>query len=110
MFNEANRSHYPAGVGRISAHRDPDDFTGLIAIFPLTGSASFRILGSGGRKQELQASRCDLVLISAHQWPRSDSTCPVREVDPPMKGDRSILTFRSNRNGPGGGYTVGNSG
>lgn len=109
-FNEANWSHYPTGVGRISAHRDPDDFTGLIAIFTLTGSAPFRVFGSGGSHTEVQASAGDLVLISAHQWPRPDSTCPVHEVGPPMKGDRTILTFRSNRNGPLGGYTVGNAG
>jgi len=107
QFNEANWSHYPAGVGRISAHRDPDDFTGLIAIFTLVGSALFRVFERGGHRSEIRVSAGDLVLITAHQWPHAASTCPVHEVDPPGDGDRMILTLRSNRNGPGGGYSVG---
>lgn len=118
LFNEVSWSRYPSGRGHITAHRDPDAFVGLIAIFTLAGSATFRVweggvLGhpdevvSGGRlPSDWTAEAGDVVVIRGNRWPTPTDRCPVHEALAPDTGERVIMTLRSNSNGAGGGYEV----
>ncbi|MDA8359612.1 MAG: hypothetical protein M0Z95_25670 [Actinomycetota bacterium] len=36
----------------------------------------------------------------------ADSHVPLHEVDPPVGGERRLMTLRHNLGGPGAGYTV----
>ncbi|HTU38454.1 MAG TPA: hypothetical protein VMF35_10565 [Acidimicrobiales bacterium] len=104
-FNEVSWTLYPTGSGHITAHRDPAAFTGVIAVATLRGSATFRV--SNGRDHaEWDTAPGDVVLLGAHGWPGSPHG-PVHEVDPPVDGDRLIMTLRHNSRGAGGGYDVG---
>jgi hypothetical protein len=104
-FNEVSWTLYPTGSGHITAHRDPAAFTGVIAVATLIGSATFRV--SNGRDHaEWDAEPGDITLLGAQGWPGCASG-PVHEVDPPVNGDRLIMTLRHNSRGAGGGYDVG---
>lgn len=117
-FNEVSWSHYPAGDGHITAHRDPDVYTGLLAILTLAGSATFRVWGGNvlGHPNEVTRSRRsstdwtaaagDVVIIRGNRWPHGTDRCPVHEALAPTDGERVIMTFRSNSHGAGAGYTV----
>jgi hypothetical protein len=116
-FNEVSWSHYPHGRGHITAHRDPDAFGGLIAIFALIGSATFRLwpnnahgtptmVATRDRPSDWTVDAGDLVLIRGNRWPGSTDRCPVHEALVPAQSERVIMTLRSNANGPGGGYAV----
>jgi len=105
-FNEVTWGRYPAGTGRISAHQDPAEYGGVIAVFTLQGQALFRILDGQGTAAEWQTGPGQLALLRGAGWPRPDSRCPVHEVMPPQVGDRTIMTFRHNLGGAGAGYMV----
>ena len=105
-LNEVTWGRYPAGVGGISAHRDPDAYGGVIAVFTLWGRATFRILDGGYVAAEWDTGPGQLALLRGRGRPCADSVCPVHEAVPPAVGDRGIMTFRHNLSGAGAGYTV----
>ncbi len=105
-FNEATWGRYPAGVGGISAHRDPSAYGGVIAVFTLWGRATFRVLDGEQTVAKWETGPGQLVLLRGWGWPRPDSTCPTHEALPPPVGDRGIMTFRYNLGGAGAAYTV----
>lgn len=105
-FNEVTWGRYPAGTGRISAHQDPVEYGGVIAVFTLRGYAVFRILDGQRTAAEWETGPGQLALLRGAGWPRSDSRCPVHEAMPPQVGERLILTFRYNVGGAGAGYVV----
>ena len=101
-FNEVSWTLYPRGSGHITAHRDPEAFTGVIAVTTLAGSARFRV-SNGADHAEWETAPGDVVVLAGHGWP----SVPVHEADPPTSGDRMIMTLRHNGRGSGGGYDVG---
>ena len=103
-FNEATWTHYPAGLGHISEHRDPPAYTGIIVVTTLLGEARFVACSDGGDQQEWLTSTGDIVLLTGWGWPTDRSRCPVHAVDPPAATDRMILTLRSNARGAGADY------
>ena len=103
-FNEATWTHYPAGLGHISEHRDPPAYTGIIVVTTLLGEARFVACSDGGDQQEWLTSTGDIVLLTGCGWPTDSSRCPVHAVDPPAATDRMILTLRSNARGAGADY------
>ena len=105
-FNEATWGRYPAGTGHITAHRDPGAYGGIIAVFTLAGGATFRAWSGDGRVTEWQTAPGQLVVLRGAGWPEPDSQCPLHEVDPPVEGERRIMTLRHNLGGAGAGYTV----
>jgi len=105
-FNEATWCRYPAGTGHITAHRDPSAYGGVVAVFTLAGSATVRAWNSDGRMTEWQTGPGQLVVLRGVGWPAADSQCPLHEVDPPVEGERRIMTLRHNLGGAGTGYTV----
>jgi hypothetical protein len=105
-FNEATWGCYPAGIGHITAHRDPGAYGGTIAVFTLAGGAAFRAWSADGRVTEWQTGPGQLVVLRGVGWPEPDSECPLHEVDPPVEGERRIMTLRHNLGGAGAGYTV----
>ncbi len=105
-FNEVTWGRYPAGVGGISAHRDPGAYGGVIAVFTLWGRATFRVLDGEQVAAQWDTGPGQLALLRGRGWPRVDSVCPVHEAVPPTVGDRGIMTFRHNLGGAGAGYTV----
>jgi hypothetical protein len=104
-FNEVNWTLYPRESGHITAHRDPATFAGIIAVTTLSGSATFRV-SNGTEHAEWDVGPGDVVVLGAHGWPGCPLG-PVHEVDPPIGGDRMIMTLRHNSRGSGGGYDVG---
>ncbi len=104
-FNEVSWTLYPKGSGHITAHRDPAAFTGVIAVTTLCGSATFRV-SNGTDHAEWETNPGDVVVLGAQGWPGYPAG-PVHEVDPPVGGDRMIMTLRHNSRGSGGGYDVG---
>ncbi len=100
-----NWSRYPQGRGLITAHRDPAAYTGVIAIVTLASSATFRVLADGESFEHLTQPG-DLVLLRAGDWPTKGVGRPRHEAEPPKMGERIIVTFRHNGNGPGAGYIV----
>ena len=105
-FNEATWGRYPAGTGHITAHRDPGAYGGIIAAFTLAGGATFRAWSAEGQVAEWQTGPGQLVVLRGVGWPEPDSQCPLHEVDPPVEGERRIMTLRHNLGGAGAGYTV----
>lgn len=105
-FNEVTWGRYPAGTGRITAHRDPRAFGGVVAVFTLYGHARFRAWNTAGDVSEWETGPGQLVILRAAGWPAFDSQCPVHEVEPPEHAERMIMTVRHNTAGAGGGYTV----
>lgn len=105
-FNEASWGRYPAGIGHITAHRDPGAYGGIIAVFTLAGGATFRAWSAEGQVTEWQTAPGQLVVLRGVGWPEPDSHCPLHEVDPPVGGERRIMTLRHNLGGAGAGYTV----
>ncbi len=105
-FNEATWGCYPVGTGHITAHRDPGAYGGVIALFTLTGGATFRAWSADGQVTEWQTGPGQLVVLRSVGWPEPDSQCPLHEVDPPVEGERRIMTLRHNLGGAGAGYAV----
>jgi hypothetical protein len=117
-FNEVSWTRYPAATGRITTHRDPAPFDGIIAIATLSGHATFSVWGGavhgtpdvvlagGTPPTEWDASAGDLILLRGNGWPTPDARCPMHEVSAPADGERTIMTFRHNTRGAGGGYDV----
>jgi hypothetical protein len=117
-LNEVSWTRYPAGGGLITAHRDPSTYGGLIAILTLHGRATFRVwdgavlgapaemLDRGTTSSEWTAAAGDLVLLRGNGWPVPGTRSPMHAADPPLEGERMILTFRHNTRGAGAGYDV----
>lgn len=117
-FNEVSWTRYPAATGRITTHRDPAPFDGIIAIATLSGRATFSVWGGavhgtpdevlarGTPPTEWDASAGDLILLRGNGWPTPDARCPMHGVSAPADGERTIMTFRHNTRGAGGGYDV----
>ena len=117
-FNEVSWTLYPAGIGRITTHRDPAAYGGIIAIATLLGSAKFRIwsgevLGTPAQvlmgdipPTQWDAAAGDLILLRGNGWPTPATRCPLHEADSPPDGERVIMTFRHNTRGGGAGYDV----
>jgi hypothetical protein len=105
-FNEATWSRWPARTGRITSHRDPKEYGGVIAIFTLRGHATFRVFDDQNRATEWETGPGQLAMLRGTGWPRSDSRCIVHEVEPPIADERMIMTFRHNSGGAGAGYSV----
>ncbi len=105
-FNEATWSRWPVQTGRITAHRDPQEYGGIIAIFTLRGHAIFRAFDGENGSTDWETGPGQLAILRGAGWPRSDSRCPVHEVEPPMLEERMIMTLRFNSNGAGAGYSV----
>ncbi len=104
-FNEVTWTRYPAGTGHISAHRDPFAYGGVIAVATLTGSATFRAWGASG-VAGWRTEPGDIVVMQGAGWPTADSRGPLHEVEPPIEGERIIMTLRHNTRGAGGGYDL----
>ncbi len=104
-FNETTWVHYPRGVGHITAHRDPTAYTGIIAVCNLEGEAKFRVFDVRG-PTEWTTSAGDVVLFCGSDWPTTDRPRPRHEADPPLVGDRTIMTLRHNIRGAGHRYDV----
>jgi len=102
-FNEVTWTFYPEGTGHITPHRDPPAYGGVVAVCTLVGRASFSILDGEPPTQWFTAPG-DVVVLCGHGWPRPDSLCPRHTVEPPERGDRMIMTLRSNRRGAGAPY------
>jgi hypothetical protein len=98
-FTDATWNRYEPGVGHIGMHRDPPAVGGVIAVFTLEGSTTFRI------EPDLvfEVSHGDLVLLAGNGWPSQEDTCLRHAADPPP-GPRTILTLRHNLSGPGGDF------
>ncbi len=105
-FDETTWGRCPAGTGHITAHRDPSAYGGIIAVFTLAGEAAFRAWSGDGQASEWQTGPGQLVVLRGVGWPEPDSQCPLHEVDPPVIGERGIMTLRHNLGGAGAGYTV----
>jgi hypothetical protein len=105
-FTEATWSRWPVRTGRISSHRDPREYGGVIAIFTLRGHAIFRVFDDHQRATEWETGPGQLAILRGTGWPSPDSNCLVHEVEPPMNEERLIMTFRYNSGGAGSGYTV----
>lgn len=103
-FNEVTWTHYPAGLGHITAHRDPPAYTGIIAVTTLRGDARFVAHSDAGKTHEWMTGPGDIVLLTGRGWPTETSRCPLHAVDPPKAMDRMILTLRSNARGAGAAY------
>lgn len=95
-FNEVVWARYPKAKGRVTAHRDPPNWGGVIAIATLRGAATFRVLGQGRRVREWQVTPGTLVLLRGTGWPRAGERGPVHEVDPPAAGERATLSLHAN--------------
>lgn len=104
-FNETTWTYYPDGAGHITAHRDPDAYGGVIAVFTLKGAARFRILDTRQPSRWVTAPG-DVLLLAGRRWPWTHSVCRRHEVEPPSGGDRMIMTMRFNSRGAGSGYDV----
>lgn len=102
-FNEVTWTFYPDHKCHITAHRDPDAYEGVIAVFTLKRAAKFR---DGVLPSERATTPGDIVLLAGHGWPTADSRCPRHEVEPPGGSDRMIMTMRFNGRGAVGGYDV----
>jgi hypothetical protein len=105
-FNEATWSRWPVRTGRITAHRDPREYGGIIAIFTLRGRAMFRVFDDDQQATEWETGPGQLAILRGNGWPLSDSRCLVHEVEPPTSEERMIMTFRYNSGGAGAGYSV----
>lgn len=105
-FNEVTWGRYPAGRGHITAHRDPSAYGGVVAVFTLAGHARFRVWTTPEEVSEWETGPGQLVLLRGAGWPAAASLCPLHEVDPPLCGERMIMTFRRNSAGAGAGYAV----
>ncbi len=103
MFNEVTWTLYPAGTGHITAHRDPPGCGGVIAVTTLVGTARFSVL-DGDRSSEWLTAAGDVVLLRGRGWPSPGALCPRHAVEPPIGGDRIIMTMRYNTSGPGADY------
>jgi hypothetical protein len=102
-FNEVTWTWYPEGEGHITAHRDPPRVGGVIAVFTLEGATTFRIT-DGEHGAEWPVVSGDLVILRGRGWPTSEAWCPVHAVDPPVGGNRMIMTMRFNVGGAGAPY------
>ncbi len=105
-FNEVTWSRYPPQAGRITAHRDPTEYAGIIAVFTLRGQAVFRTIDQDRKPTEWDTTPGQLVVLRGSGWPRNDSRCPVHEVEAPQTGERMIMTLRYNSGGAGTGYLL----
>jgi hypothetical protein len=104
-FNEVQWSRYPEGNGFITAHRDPAQCGGVVAVMTLAGSAPFRIWSAGlDESDEWFTQPGDLVLLRGGGWPDDEDRRPRHEAESPLDGERYILTFRHNRLGAGVPY------
>jgi hypothetical protein len=104
-FNEVTWTRYPQGTGHITAHRDPEAYGGVIAIFTLFGGAAFQVIDTEiGTQWTTEPG--DVVVLRGHAWPTSDAKCPGHAVEAPTESDRMIMTLCFNSPGAGGGYDV----
>lgn len=106
-FNEVTWTRYPRGSGQITTHRDPDTYTGLIAVLTLDGSARFRVRDEESSRWVTWLTLPGDVVLLRSGWPTAAHLCPPHAAEAPSEGERMIMTFRSNSNGAGGGYSVG---
>lgn len=83
---------------------------GIIAIITLFGCAPFRIWPNGVDPRldmdgpppvEWITNDGDVVILRGNRWQTDGTVCPVHEVDPPVSGDRMIITCRHNNGGAG---------
>jgi hypothetical protein len=103
LFNEVTWTWYPEGKGHITAHRDPPAAGGVIAVFTLEGGATFRVVDES-HGAEWPVVSGDLVILRGRSWPTPEALCPVHAVDPPVGGNRMIMTMRFNIGGAGAPY------
>ncbi len=105
-FNEVTWTRYPQGSGQITTHRDPDTYTGLIAVLTLEGSARFRVRDEESSPWVTWLTLPGDVVLLRSGWPTAEHLCPPHAAEAPSEGERTIMTFRSNSNGAGGGYSL----
>ena len=99
-FTDVTWNWYAPTTGHIGGHRDPPSVGGVIAVFTLTGEATFTIYD----ETEFVVSSGDLVLIAGQDWPRPGESCIRHAAGHPLAGERSILTLRHNVRGPGADF------
>jgi hypothetical protein len=95
-FTEVTWTSSPSRRSPTPVHRDPPRYVGVIAVFTLRGSATFRVLDGEGRVMEWATGPGHLVVLRGTDWPHPGMRCPRHSVDPPALGERMILTLRSN--------------
>jgi hypothetical protein len=105
-FNEVTWTRYPQHTGQITAHHDPVEYRGVIAIFTLEGSADFRVFDKASDSWRASPTAPGDLVILRSRWPTSDAACPTHAADPPATSGRMIMTLRSNSRGAGGGYSL----
>ena len=83
-FNEVTWTHYPAGLGHISEHRDPAVYTGIIVVTTLHGEARFVACSDAGDQHECWRSTGDIVLLTGWDGPpRRLAVRFTRSIQPP---------------------------
>ena len=108
-FNDVSWTRYPEGRGHITAHRDPPAYGGVIAVVTLAGAARFQVWDEPEGvppPSEWRTRSGDLVVLRGQGWPRTHDLCPRHGVEPPVDGDRMIMTLRYNTRGAGVPYDL----